>query len=177
MGTAATAPAPLPTDPSISDTTVSDVRVTMTAVQHTLIWIVSPAAGPKSPMPPDRVWRAVGRRLAAETVRSLEGLIAWLAVAGISALARRAWRPALPAPAPGLSARTRRELHWGHGDGSCCAACPSCPSFPARTQSARLPQGGKSHQRLSAGVPVLHSPAHDLRHHSNVDRQPGGRHG
>jgi hypothetical protein len=82
----------------------------MAAVQHTQIWIVSPAAGPKSPMPPDPVWLAVGLRLAAETVRSLEGPIAWLAVAGISALARRAWRPALPAPAPGLSARTRREL-------------------------------------------------------------------
>jgi hypothetical protein len=102
-------PRPLPTDPSISDTTVSDVRVTMTAVQHTQIWIVSPAAGPKSPMPPDRVWRAVGRRLAAETVRSLEGLIAWLAVAGISALARRAWRPALPAPASGCPLGCRRR--------------------------------------------------------------------
>jgi cytochrome P450 len=49
------------------------------------------------------------------------------------------------------------ELHWGHGDGPCCAACPSCPSFPARTQSARLLTGGRGGGQETS-TPVRRSP-------------------
>jgi hypothetical protein len=63
----------------------------------------------QSPMAGSRMRRAAGRALAAGPGRSLESVIAALAVAGVSALARRAWQTALPAPAPGLPARARGE--------------------------------------------------------------------
>lgn len=76
-----------------------------------------PAAGAQSRVTRNRAWRAVGRGLAAGTVRSLEGMLPWLVAAGVSALTRPAWRavlaavrPAVPAPAEGGLPPARKAL-------------------------------------------------------------------
>jgi hypothetical protein len=100
------------TDPSRPGTTMSNIRVTIATVQRAEIWMIGHAAsGATSPMARGWLWRAVGRSLATEGVRSLESMIPWIAVAGVSAFARRAWQASVPTPGPAMAARTRPSCH------------------------------------------------------------------
>jgi hypothetical protein len=106
------------TEPVIRDGTL---RVTITTIQHTEIWVSGRAAtrAPTSPPPAaDWIRQVAGRELVEETVRVLAGMLPWLAVAGAGALARRAQRAALPGPghAPRRMLPSRKALPRRAGD-------------------------------------------------------------
>ena len=76
-----------------------NVRVTTVTVQQTEIWFTDrggASTGSRSAL--GRMAREPAEGLGAETLRSLGRMVPLLALAGASALARRAWRASLPAP-------------------------------------------------------------------------------
>ncbi|GEM_PF-6033465 len=92
----------MPAEPASHGPTI---RVTITTVQHTEIRVTGRAAAPApvSAPPSAAGWlrQVAGGELVAETARALAGMLPWLAVAGVGALARRARRTALPGPGHG----------------------------------------------------------------------------
>ena len=83
-----------------------NVRVTTVTVQQTEIWLFNPGrapAGSRSVL--GRMAREFARGLSAETLQALGRVGVWMALAGASALAGRAWRASLPGPRPALPAR------------------------------------------------------------------------
>ena len=114
----------MPTDPTFRDAATRDIRVTITAVERTEIWISqvvrshptasraadSPARALPRPAADDSVWRVIGRELVAEAAGSLGAVLPWLVAAGASALAQRVWRALDAPPRRALPAGPAREL-------------------------------------------------------------------